>query len=101
MNFHVPVSDAAVKEVKEKMMPSTNLLSIKQNKAHYQPSQEFILGMYKASTPNPKKKTVVFSSNEEAEAAYKSGMIDIDTPIMISSSAAGLLSAAPAVQSKI
>ena len=92
MNFHVPVSDAAVKEIKEKMMPSTNLLSIKQNKAHYQPSQEFVLGMYKASTPNTKKKTVVFGSNEEAEAAYKSGMIDIDTPILVSSSAAGLLS---------
>jgi hypothetical protein len=83
INIHVPISDAAVKEAKEKLMPSQNLFDIKQRRVHYTPSQEFTLGIWAASSPNLSKAPVKFSKAEDAIAAYKSGEVDIDTPVEI------------------
>ena len=83
MNIHVPVTQEAANEIREKMMPSKNLFGIKNNKIHYQPHQEFVLGLFNSSTPNAKKPLHLFASTEEAMAAYHSGAIDLDTPIHI------------------
>ena len=83
MNIHVPVSDAAIRDVREKMMPSQNLLSIKNKKILAGPAQEFIMGLHNASAPNHKKPTSIFQSKEEAMAAYHSRALDMDSPIEI------------------
>ena len=83
MNVHVPISEEAKKEVLDRMLPSQNLLSIKDRKVHFLPAQEAILGNCLATTPNKKKQTVRFKTREEALDAYRKRLIDIDTPITI------------------
>ena len=83
MNIHLPISDEAVQEAKEKLLASKNLFDLKQKSVHYTPSQEFTLGIWSASTPNNSKKPVKFSSSQEALSAYSRGEIDIDTPVEI------------------
>ena len=83
MNIHVPVSDEAQKEIREKMLPSKNLFSLRGQDIHYAPSQEFILGAHLATLRNTKKQSVTFNTKEEAKEAYKKKLIDIDTPITI------------------
>lgn len=84
MNFHVPVSDKAVQEAKERMLPSRNLFAIKDFDVHYVPDQEFQHGLYMATQPADRKsRTVRFLSKEDAVNAYKRGEIDVNTPIEI------------------
>lgn len=84
MNVHVPVSDDAVSEAKEKLMPSKNLLSIKDRKVFYLPSQEFVLGLYNTTNIDKNKPTVKFKDASDVIAAYRRGEISIDTPVEIS-----------------
>lgn len=83
VNVHVPVSDAAIKDIREKMMPSKNLLAIKNKKIFYTPSQEMILGIHNASAPNLKKPVSIFNSKDEALAAYHGRALDMDSPIEV------------------
>ena len=83
MNVHVPVSDDAVKEVKEKLMPSQNLLSIKGKDVHYTPSQEFIMGLYNTTGVDHKKPKAKFKSAEDVIAAYRRGDLTIDSQVEI------------------
>ena len=83
INIHVPISDGAVKEANNKLMPSQNLFDIKQRRVHYTPSQEFTLGIWSASAPNKTKAPVKYKKVEDALQAYKNGEIDIDTPVEI------------------
>jgi RNA polymerase Rpb2, domain 6/RNA polymerase Rpb1, domain 2 len=83
MNVHIPVSDSAVSEVKERLLPSKNLFSLKDRSIFNQPSQEFILGLHNATSVNQKKPSQIFNTREEAKAAYNKGLIDLDTPIQI------------------
>jgi DNA-directed RNA polymerase subunit beta' len=83
MNVHVPVSDEAVTEAKEKLLPSKNLLSIKDNKIFYAPSQEFILGLYNTTGKGNGKETVKFNSASDVIASYRRGEISMDTPVSI------------------
>ena len=85
-NIQIPISDEAVKEIKEKMLPSKNLFSIKDRKVHYQPSQEFVLGLFNASVPNQKKPLSSFSTKDDILAAYRRGEIDLDTPVSVQAS---------------
>jgi hypothetical protein len=86
MNVHLPISPGAVREVRDKLMPSQNLFSIKDRSIHYKPSQEFILGLYNATQPAKNKESRRFDSQDAAIQAYQDNEIDIDTPIVISSS---------------
>lgn len=83
MNVHVPLSDKAVQDVRERMLPSKNLFSLRGKQVHYLPSQEFILGLYGATKPKSEAQPTIFRSKEEALAAYRSGAITIDHPIII------------------
>ncbi|MEW3439368.1 hypothetical protein, partial [Pseudomonas aeruginosa] len=83
MNIHIPVSDQAVREVKEKLLPSKNLLNLKDRSIFSTPTQESILGLNNATTPNSKKPVSIFNTKEEAKQAYHKREIDIDTPIHI------------------
>lgn len=83
MNYHVPVSQQAVKESYEKMLPSRNLLSPSNMRAHYKPVGEFAQGLYFGSRINNKKKPVRFNTLAEAQDALKKGLIKWDDPIDI------------------
>lgn len=84
MNYHVPASEEARKEVLEKMLPSKNLLSSSDFKVHQLPGQEYQLGLYHASTArNDKTHPHVFATEADAIKAYKEGRIALDTPVEV------------------
>ena len=83
MGVHVPVSQEAVDEIKKILLPSKNLLSIKSREVHYQPSQEFISGIFNSTTVNKKKSLYTFNTRDEAKKAYDRHEIDIDSPVKI------------------
>jgi hypothetical protein len=83
MSYSVPVSQKAVQEAVEKMMPEKNLLYVRDRGPTYVPSSEYLQGLY-LGTRRPKDKAPkVFSSKEEAMQAYRSGEIAVDDPIVI------------------
>ena len=86
VNFHVPVSDKAVKQANEKMMPSENLISLTDLQSARHPiSKEQILGLFNLTQPLTKKPVKYFRSKEEAKAAYARGEIGMNDPIEVMS----------------
>lgn len=83
MTYYVPVTEAAVKEAYEKMLPSKNLLGARDFKAHYLPQEEYILGAWLASQDGKGPVKHVFKTKEEAIKAYKLGKIDLNDNIQI------------------
>jgi DNA-directed RNA polymerase subunit beta' len=84
INIHVPVSDDAVEEAKEKLLPSKNLLSIKDRRVFYTPSQEFVLGLYNTTGIDKRRPTTKYKDASEVIAAYRRGEISIDSPVEVS-----------------
>ena len=82
-NIHVPVSDAAVREVYEKMLPQRNLLSVRKHSIQYPLEKEYRQGIYLASRMQSDKAERTVDSLQEAVRLYNSNEIDIDTPIEI------------------
>jgi DNA-directed RNA polymerase beta' subunit len=82
MSTHVPVSNEAIEAIKENMLPSKNLISPQTGKAHFIPRDGANTGLYLASRMG-KGTPVRFRTEEEAEEAYRKGLIKIDTPIEI------------------
>ena len=83
MTYYVPVSDRAVKESVDKMLPSKNLLAARDYKAHYFPQEEIVLGAYLASRPGKGPVKKVFRTREEALLAYRKGEIDLNDNIQV------------------
>jgi len=75
MNYHVPVSDKAVKEVIEKMMPSKNLFALSDYDVHYLPGQEFTYGLWQASKDHKDKRILKYATKQDAIQAYNRGEI--------------------------
>ena len=82
-SYTVPVSDKAVAEAIDKMMPEKNLLSAGTFGPQYTPSQEYTMGMYYASKEPKNKPVRVFATEKEAMDAYRKGDIEIDDPVII------------------
>jgi len=84
MNYHVPVDDDAVKDAVERMLPSKNLKAVKDFQVHYVPKNEFLLGMYLASTAkNKNRQPRVFSSRKAVADAYQRGEIHAGDPVIV------------------
>jgi DNA-directed RNA polymerase subunit beta' len=83
MNMHLPLSPEAQREIRETMLPSKNLFSLRHKQVHYLPSQEFILGASGATTPRKELPVIRFRTEEEAVRAYQSRSIPLDQPIEI------------------
>jgi DNA-directed RNA polymerase subunit beta' len=83
VNVHVPVSDAAVKEVAEKLLPSKNLLHPNSFDVHLEPAQEYLIGLYLAAQAKKDRKPRVFLTREDAKKAYTRGEIGIQDPVQI------------------
>lgn len=82
-NLHTPVSKQAVQEVLRKMLPSRNLLSPKNMKAHYLPQAEFLQGLYLGTRVRTDQKPVRFRSTADMLKALRRGEIEYDTPVEI------------------
>lgn len=84
MQFHLPADDDAAQEMAEKMLPSKNLFSASKFKAHYLPSQEYVGGLYHATTRIDKhNKPAVFETTADAVRAYNQGQIAADRQVHI------------------
>jgi len=84
VNFHVPVSDKAVQNALDKMLPSKNLISLTDlRESMSNPRQEMALGLYALTRPASNKPPVRFRTAEEAKAAYRQGKIKANDPIII------------------
>lgn len=83
MTYYVPVSDKAVKEAYNKMLPSKNLLSARDYKAHYLPQEEYILGGWLAYREGKGPIKQVFKTKQDAILAYKQGKIGLNDNIQI------------------
>jgi DNA-directed RNA polymerase beta subunit len=81
--FFVPVSDEAVQEAKQLMLPEKNLLSARNDRPNYMPSNEYLQGLYVASKEANKKPKKKFKTMADALKAYRTGKIDIDDPIEV------------------
>lgn len=84
MTYHIPITDKAVKNAREKMMPSKNLImTTNLREPIHTPKMEMTLGLYNLTKEPSKKRTTVFSSSKEAVEAYRKGLIKANDPIEI------------------
>ena len=83
LNVHIPNTDEAVKDVIEKLMPSKNLLSSATGEAHFEPQQDYVVGLHLATRVNPDKPVRKFVTRQDAERAYRAGEITLQDPIEI------------------
>ena len=83
MNYHVPTTDEAVKDAMEKMLPSSNLFSVRNFKAHQLPANEYQGGLYTATAPPSKRAERYFKNKLDAIKAHRAGEIDSNDKIVI------------------
>lgn len=83
INIHVPASDEAVKECRERLLPSSNPFKDRsEGQVMPLPKQEEILGLYTAAT-SPDKRTYDFKSEKEALHAIRSGEVPLSANVTI------------------
>lgn len=82
-NFYVPISDEARDEAIEKMLPSKNLLDSTTFGVHFLPRQEYLHGLFVASSANSGRKPRLFRSSKEVAEAFKRGEINMGDPVTI------------------
>jgi DNA-directed RNA polymerase beta subunit len=84
MSMHVPVSDEAVKEAYEKLLPSKHLRNVARFDVHYTPTQEFLLGLYQATRKRKASgKAHRFASMEDLRRAYRRGEVALTDQVVI------------------
>jgi DNA-directed RNA polymerase beta subunit len=83
MNYHVPVTEKARKEAIEKMLPSRNLYSMNDFDVHYVPKQEYLLGLWQASTMKGKRSKQKYLNKEDVIKAYKRGDLTADQVVEV------------------
>lgn len=83
MNFHVVCTDKGVKEATERMLPSKNLRSPADFATLWSPRQEFLEGLYRATTANKKGMPRVFADVKDVLAAYHRGEIDAGDRVIV------------------
>lgn len=84
MSIHVPLSDAAVKDAKEKMLPSKNLYSPGTFKAtNFLPNMEFVAAIHYLSSAKDETEPVYFKSRQDVIKALQNKEIKPSTPVII------------------
>ena len=83
MNYHVPTTDESVKDALEKMLPSRNLLAVKNFKVHQLPMNEYQGGLYTATSEASKRPEKYFKTKIDAVRAYKAGEISANDKVVI------------------
>lgn len=85
MAVHVPLSEPAVKEAKERMLASKNLLKPSDGNPIIGPSKDMVLGVYflTMATEGLKGHGKVFGSMDEVETALSNGLVHLHTMIKL------------------
>jgi DNA-directed RNA polymerase beta subunit len=83
VNVHVPISPEGAKDAVTRMLPSANLYNPLNSAPIHVPSQETVLGLWKATNVAGKPPVRSFATQQEATAAYRRGEIGITDPISI------------------
>jgi DNA-directed RNA polymerase beta subunit len=84
-NIHVPVYDDEIKDIK-KMMPSSNLLSVKDFAPHYKPEREFHVGLWQAThgqNPEGNQRERVFADAAALKRAFQNGEVSIRDKVTV------------------
>jgi DNA-directed RNA polymerase subunit beta' len=85
MAIHVPLSKAAVKEAREIMLSTHNMLLPSSGEPIITPTLDMVLGCYYLTTiiPGAKGEGLIFGSFDEAKLAYELGNIDLRAEIEV------------------
>ncbi len=87
MSVHVPLSENAVREARELMLSSVNLLKPADGQPIVGPTKDMVLGVYYMTMPFDgkvnRKKLRAFSDIDEVEMAFSLGQVKIHSPIKI------------------
>jgi len=84
MNFHVVVGDKAVREAREKLMPSRNLRSPSDFGVLWGPRQEFLHGLYTATNRRSGKRMLPkFATRMDVIKAFKRGDLNVEDVVSI------------------
>ena len=85
LSMYLPMTPEAVKEAREKLMPSNHLHDARRGfgTPMFAPGHEAILGSVHLTKPDMEKKVHEFKTEQEALAALHAGEIDSNTPIKI------------------
>ncbi len=85
MAVHVPLSRAAIQEVRERMLSVYNMLLPSNGLPVTSPSLDIVLGCYYLTIPkaNAKGEGKVFSSLEDARFAYELGVVDLGAEVRV------------------
>ncbi|MBW7885128.1 MAG: DNA-directed RNA polymerase subunit beta', partial [Caldilineaceae bacterium] len=87
MAVHVPLSEEAVREARELMLATQNLLKPSSGDPIVGPSKDMVMGVYYLTVDEDEKAETstlpAFSSMEEAEYAYDMGIIKLRQPIRV------------------
>jgi DNA-directed RNA polymerase subunit beta' len=85
MAVHVPLSDAAVREARELMMSSANLLKPSSGEPIVGPSKDMVLGCYymTVAVPTAKGAGKTFIDFDEVRLAYDLGIVELRAPIKV------------------
>ena len=86
MAIHLPLSEAAIREARELMLSSRNLLRPANGEPEVGPSKDMVLGCYYLTMEQPgvKGEGMAFSSFEEVEMAYRFGVVHVHAGIKFS-----------------
>jgi len=86
MAVHVPLSDPAVKEARELMLATQNLLKPSNGDPIVGPSKDMVMGVYYLTVEEPPRnpeRVPIFSNMDEAEYAYDMGIIGLRQPLKV------------------
>ncbi|WP_051617782.1 DNA-directed RNA polymerase subunit beta' [Mycoplasmopsis iners] len=85
MAVHVPISDEAVREARELMLASKNILGPKDGEPIINPGQDIILGLYYLTMENPNAIGTgsYFGSYNEMLTAYENGKVHLHTRVVL------------------
>lgn len=83
MQIHALTSQTEKDEATERMLPSKNLRAAKDFGVQYTPSQEYVGGLYEASTRRSERPPAVFHTAADAMRAYRRGEIDLGQRVQI------------------
>jgi DNA-directed RNA polymerase beta subunit len=84
-NIHVPVYDKEIEDVRDRMMPSRNLLSAKDFQVHYKPEREFHVGLWQATQGQGKEgeRERVFDDINAVRRAFARGEITVKDKVTV------------------
>ncbi len=85
MAVHVPLSESAQHEARERMLSTRNLLDPSDGDPVIAPTLDIVLGCYYMTQPRPgaKGEGKIFSSPSEVILAYQTGVVDVQSTIKV------------------